>query len=307
MHAAGGVYAPVTETHRWSLAPPWQGRRRPLPFDEDTRAFLWRLRWRQQPPSPRQRWTILLLVLVFHALALLGLRASMRPHGLLPPTVERTAQVIQVDLIEPAAPPAPSPVPPQVLPPLEVRAPSQPAAVSRHVQVKPNPQAMSAHLQDNAEPRVFDERGDVLLPAGAASTPPAPVPGYRVALPQATPGLMEHKSPIEYKPTRFEKDWVPPNENALESAIRKTTVSGKVLKLPGGYSVKCVGIPLMLVGACGIAGPDQLSAPLRVEHKRDNLAPATPLIKPKKKAQPAPAKAASVARPASVASPAGIR
>ena len=304
MRTAGAVSTPVTETHRWGTLPHWR-HRQPYTFDPDVREFLWRLRWRPPPRQPKRTVILVVAVLLLHVAGWVGLRQGMRPS----PVVARaaTASVIEVQLIEPPEV-APSPAPlQQTLPPLTVRSESGTAVAEVRVSRDTAPVVETPEVIEHTEPamataRIYDASGRVMLPAGVSSAPATP--GYRVVLPQATPGLMEHKSPVTYTPTRFEKDWVPADENALEAAVRKTVMEATVLPLPGGHKVKCVISPLTLGFGCGIDGPHQLSAPLEVKHERDNLAPATPLVAGKQSAEPAPAGTTHEAATASSVAPA---
>lgn len=293
MYTVGAAFTPIPTMHRWSSAPRWQARRNSRGLDPDQRAWLHEVRWRRMPVSRRQVAGVVAATLLLHLLAMLGASYTMRVQ---PASVHQQAQqrVIQVELIEKQRAPAPSPPPPQVLPDMQVRAPqaSQPRAVRKLPEVKPpaaaeapNPQATAAEL--------FDSQGKVVLPAAAASTARV-APDYQAGILHSRNKPAQPQSPIKYTPTRFDKDWVPDGENVLQSAVRKTTVVGTVLKLPGGYKVKCGVAILALGGGCGIASPEQLSAPLHVEFKRNNLPSATPLIKP--------APASSSAKPAAPSS-----
>ncbi|HET8897458.1 MAG TPA: hypothetical protein VFN09_01560 [Rhodanobacteraceae bacterium] len=308
MQIPGAALVPAIAAHRLRPLARWQ-HRQAQPFNRRLRALLWQMRWQPSPPQRGRQWTLLVLVAVLHLLGVLALNRLMQP---LPTRRTPTASdFLEVRLLE-APPPAPAEPTVQHAPTLTVRAQARVA----HATARPPARPIARESREPAASaaRLYDGKGEVLLPAGAISTPPAPpTPAYRSAKLVATPGLLDPpKSPIEYKPTRFEKAWVPPNENLWQEAARKTTVVKKVVKLPGGYSVKCGISPLQLAFGCGIAAPEQLAAPLEVQHERDNFASATPLIKPKPKPAVAasaavPAHAASVpapARPASVVAPA---
>ncbi len=294
MYTIGAASTPIPRIHRWSSAPRWQARPQSRGMDAVQRDWLHHVRWRQMPVSRRQVVGVGVASVLLHLLALLGMSHSLRSYPL---AVNSAAQqqVMQVELIERAPSAAPSPPPPQVLPDLQVRAPR--AAAPARTRVKPvvkpppvdeapNPQATAAEL--------FDSKGQVILPAGSVSTA-KPAAEYQAGILNSRNKPAQPQSPIDYKPTRFEKDWAPDGESVLHSAVRKTLLEGTVVTLPGGTRVRCALSPLALAGGCGLAGPEQMSAPLHVEFKRNNLPTATPLIKPSEAASSAkPAKPSSV-------------
>ncbi len=294
MYSVRAASTPIPHIHRWSAAPRWQARAESHGLDPTQRTWLREARSRKVPVARGQIAGIIAATLFLHLLAMLGASYNMRLQPVVAtPRVQQ--RVIRVELIENVPVSAPSPPPPQVLPVMQVRAPQAPQArpIREKSTVKPppvdelpNPRATAAKL--------FDQRGEVILPTGALTTTEVE-PGYQSGILHSRDKPGEPQSPLEYTPTRFEKDWVPDGENALQSAVRKTLVEGTVMKLPGGTRVKCVFSPLALVGACGFAAPEQLSAPLHVEFDRNNLPSATPLVKPAPAASSdEPAKSSSV-------------
>lgn len=295
MQLLGTASTPIPGTHRWSSAPRWRKRPDARGLDPAQRAYLHDVRWRRLPVSRREVGLVLAATLLLHVLAMVGASYNMRVQPVaVQPTYQR--HVIQVELIERSPAAAPSPPPPQVLPDMQVRPPQ--AAVPRikapvaaitppPVKEAANPEAASAEL--------FDDQGKVILPA-AATTTGRSVPDYQAGILHSDARPAQPQSPIQYKSTRFEKDWVPSSENVLQKAVRKTIMEATVVRLPGGTRIKCVVAPLALAGGCFPTGPEQLSAPLHVEFKRNNLPSATPLIKPSEAASRAkPATPASVA------------
>ncbi|MCE5232938.1 MAG: hypothetical protein LLF91_06450 [Xanthomonadaceae bacterium] len=277
---------PATEHHRWQSPPP-RPHAEAAAFDRSGHAMLREMRWRQPPRDGWRLGVALLFALLLHAVLLVALRVGMRPHPL-PPIPERPpVQVIDVRLIEPLPPALPAAVPP-------VEVPSPPRVLARPPRAttpKPPPPRPPNTL-GATPPKLFDAEGRPLAPAAAA----APAPQYQ-ARTFDTPGLMQHDSPVKYAPTRFERDWAPRDESALGEAVRKTTMEKRLIKLPGGYAVKCALVPLALAGGCGIAGPEQLSSFQRPAQDRQNLAPARPLAGPDPQAK-ADAKACADARAA---------
>lgn len=279
-------------------------------MDPAQRAWLHQVRWRREPVSRRRVAALLMASVLLNALGLLALSRGMHPHA---QAVARShpGEAIEVRLHEARAPAAPSPPPPAALPDMTVRAPSRPRTTppppSRPpppaVDEKPNPQAAAAQL--------FDRQGKVILPQGAVAGPASSAPAYQAGILNARSRPAQPQSPVKYQATRFEQAWVPDGENILQSAVRRTLLEGTVMKLPGGYKFKCALSPLALAGGCGIADPEQLSAPLHVEFKRNNLPSATPLIRPSERRQgrvpgaaaSTPAGPASAPRPASTSAP----
>ena len=279
MYTVGAASTPIPRIHRWSSAPRWQARPQARGMDPAQRVWLHDVRWRQMPVSRRQVASVVAASVLLHLLALLGMSHSLRSYPLAMTPVAQQ-QVMQVELIEHAPAAAPSPPPPQVLPNMQVQAPhavapararAKPVVKPPPVDEAPNPQATAAEL--------FDSKGEVILPAGSLSTA-TPASEYQAGILNSRNRPAQPQNPIDYKPTRFEKDWVPDGENPLQAAVRKTLLEGTVVTLPGGTRVKCALSPLALAGGCGLAGPEQMSAPLHVEFKRNNLPSATPLIKP---------------------------
>lgn len=203
--------------------------------------------------------------------------------------------VVQVRLID-TPPPVALPAPPQRVSPAIVTATGisavralPPTSTPKPLPAQPTPEptrVSSAHL--------YDAEGDIILPAGAASTPPAAIPGYRSGVVAGAAKMPTVRNPVPYHATKLDKYWVSDQETALDEVIRKSTVAHNVLTLPGGYHVRCAISPLMLAGGCGIVGQQQLAAPVKAKDRIDNLAPATPLI-PKRTT---PARATSTAQPA---------
>ena len=104
---------------------------------------------------------------------------------------------------------------------------------------------------------------------------------------------MSHRTPnIGYKATRFEQDWAPEGESALDTALRhaveKTTVQ-HTFHLPRGVRIKCVAMPLfpMAMFACG--NGDKPAEPIDPEVYRRLYLPAVPIAP-----VPPPASSASV-------------
>lgn len=275
MHA-NTARTPATEHHRWQSPLP-SAHAEVVTFDRLGHAMLREMGWRQ-PPRERFRFSLaLLLALLLHVAALIGLRLGMRPHPL-PPVPERPVEVIDVRLIEPLPPAPPAEVPPIEVPP----APRIPQRPPRATTPKSPPPQPPTTLSATPPPKLFDAQGQPLVPTQPAT---GPAPEYQARSFDA-PKLMQHDSPVKYKSTRFEQDWAPRDESLLGEAVRKTTMEKRLIKLPGGYAVKCALVPLALAGGCGIAAPEQTSSFKRPGNDRQNLAPAYQLAGPDPKAKP---------------------
>lgn len=251
------------------------------------------------------------------------------------PVAEITEQVVSpvaVDVQQPDATPAiplDLPAAPQVQ--VQTAAPDLPAAPRPEVQaatVAPSAVPLPAIAAPPMElrhtiradipegsapmPTIHSEVGSIVLPdyGGSAISGANPIGGggnldagggdsYASPLGKGgDQGVLVPEAPVGYKSTIFEDAWVPEGESLLEETVRKTLVEGTVATLPDGSTIDCVVSPLALLGACGISNPKQLNEPLKVEHKRDNLAPANPLVPAAPTSVPAP--------PASVPLPAGM-
>jgi hypothetical protein len=212
----------------------------------------------------------LALAVLLHVLFVLVIWQQMRPPTIRTVVHMQLDDVLQVRFITRAPNTAAAPPPPATPVPPKPRTPPRPHE-------PPAKDAMTLQLPTPAPvatPRLYDEHGQPLLPAAAASVP---APGYVQRLPQGDPRIMQHRSPVTYQATRFEKDW-DSNSNAIDSALQKlvdkTTVK-KTIRLPGGVRIHC-GVSLaMLAGGCGGDPPPPPSA--KDGDERLSMAPARPL------------------------------
>jgi hypothetical protein len=239
------------------------------PLDGAARALLRQRRWREPRHERRQHWLALVVAGQLHALFVLVIWQQMRP-----PTIRTTVRtqaddVLQVRFITRAPDTVAAPPPPATPAPPRPRVPPRP-----HEPPAKNAMTLQVPTPAPATPRLYDEHGQPLLPAAAAS---APAPDYVQHLPQGDARIMQHRSPVTYQATRFEKDWNS-NSNAIDSALQKlvdkTTVK-KTIRLPGGVRIHC-GVSLaMLAGGCGGDPPPPPSA--KDGDERLSMAPAKPL------------------------------
>ncbi|GAA0889753.1 hypothetical protein [Rhodanobacter soli] len=212
----------------------------------------------------------LALAVLLHVLFVLVIWQQMRPPTIRTVVHMQLDDVLQVRFITRAPNTAAAPPPPATPVPPKPRTPPRPHE-------PPAKDAMTLQLPTPAPvatPRLYDEHGQPLLPAAAASVP---APGYVQRLPQGDPRIMQHRSPVTYQATRFEKDW-DSNSNAIDSALQKlvdkTTVK-KTIRLPGGVRIHC-GVSLaMLAGGCGGEPPPPPSA--KGGDARLSMAPTKPL------------------------------
>jgi hypothetical protein len=204
----------------------------------------------QPPPDRRGLWLLLTLVLLAHVvLVWIGWRI-LRPARV----QYDTRDVISVSLIEPSSGlPAP---PPMLAPPPPL--PGQPpAAPPRRLHyVPPAKGAMQAQMEGVKGPplQLYQSNGQVRLPPANANA--APVPAYGAPAIKGSQ-IYSGKSPVPYKPTRFNQDWAPDHETlgaktigrAVDKAVEKTTVK-KTVHLPGGIKLHCALSPLALFAGC---------------------------------------------------------
>jgi hypothetical protein len=225
-------------------------------------------RWHEPARERRQHWLALLLALLLHGVFVLVVWQQMRPRMIAPTTRAPAQEALQIRFISSAPARATLPVPALQAPP-RPRAPLAPREPARK-------NAMSLQLPAPPPPdttRLFDENGQPLLPAPASSTP---VPDYVQHLPQGDPRIMQHRSPVTYQATRFEKDWGKGNavDSALQKLVDKTTVK-KTIRLPRGVRIHCAISLAMLAGGCGGDPPAKPSA--KDGDVRLNMAPARSL------------------------------
>lgn len=254
------------------------------------------VRFTQRTPVPRDRrtlWMLLVLVLLAHmVLVWLAWR-------ILRPSPHRTGEhdVIAVMLIEP--PPNVPPPPPLLAPPPlpGQRRTAMPRPVHHETPAKG---AMQAQMEGVKAPplQLYESNGQIQIPPSASTA--APVPVYRAAEIKGSQ-IYSGKSPIPYKPTRFNQDWAPDKESlgqktigrAIDKVIEKTTVK-KTVHLPGGIKLHCALSPLALFAGC--KGDDPQPPPKNDNDIRLSMPPAETLTGKKVKV---PASASSVPPPPS--------
>ncbi|MET0617079.1 MAG: hypothetical protein ABWZ54_04875 [Luteibacter sp.] len=293
MQYPGKAPPPFVDTHRLD---PEDGSRAfgPTPLDADTLAVLRALR-RRPPPRNRVRFTLALAAaLVLHIVLVVVVRYEMEPRVQVAFFVPRERpDALEVRFIEPAPPPpavqAPPP-PPVSEPPPKVRSPEatrpEPPAKKKPDEPAAAENAPAAPATEPAQrPNLFGADGSVAVPdagpprAGSDYTPPRPTDNT---------GIMSHKTTVTVTQTRFEKDWAPRDENALNKGLRRaieTTTVKKTVDLGHGVRVNCSTVFFVLPVGCG--GEDPSKAAKKDGDVRLNMAPANPLVKDTPGAPPA--------------------
>ncbi|WP_458069832.1 hypothetical protein [Rhodanobacter sp. BL-MT-08] len=111
------------------------------------------------------------------------------------------------------------------------------------------------------------------------------VGSYVQVLPHGDTTIMDHRAPnIGYKPTRFDKDWTPPGESSVDTALRhavEKTTATHTFHLPRGVRIKCALSPLLPMALLNCGNGDPPPAPVADKvYDRMHLAPANPLVPP---------------------------
>ena len=230
-----------------------------VPLDDDTRALLRRLRRRPAPRPTAQRRLAAGLVAVLHVFFAVVLWHAMQPRPIAPPKYRddaADATVLQVRFIPRGAEAAPVPPPPRVSPPPATRQPVGRRVAASGVPRRPFAAAVPASAPPRP-PALFDRDGVARLPAASSSTSAA-VPDYIQRKPAGDMQVMQHTTPLPYRPTRFEKYFPPPGENAAQAGLRKLVgalqgkgPSSKTVNLPRGVHLECrtlLGVPTPFCG-----------------------------------------------------------
>ncbi len=253
---------------------PWLSQDQPdgglAPLDGPTLARLRQRRWREPQHDRRQRWLAIVVAVPLHLLFVVAIWYGMRPRPT-PAVATRTDEVLRIRFI------TRSPIPMVETPPMQDLPPPPKPRVRPRLPEPVAKEAMTLQLptpKPATAARLYDEHGQPLLPAAAAS---APVPGYVQNQPQGDARIMQHTDPIKYKATRFEKYFPPPDETAGGAAVRHVVdavLKSKDVNLPGGVHLKCMTV-------LGIPTPNCINPPAPPSAKdgdeRLSMAPARPL------------------------------
>ncbi len=263
----------------------------PRLFDREGHALLRALRERRRP-DPRLRWISLALVLLLHVLLGWWLWVASRPYPISAPRAPGAALIVRlISATRPLPPPPPITLPPPLTAPLPAaHAPPRPAppAARRAPPAVPVPSSTPAGTL-----RLYSPGGTLVLPR---STVRQPIAAFVARPPSANVDLNPRVVIAPPRHTVFSNAWVPKDENLLQKYVRKTMQEITVpVRLPGNTRIKCVILPFPPGGACGIAGPRQLShftAPANASTIQ--MLPATPLVPAAPASRGGPAPASSV-------------
>lgn len=243
-------------------------------WDAATVARLRRARWRE--PSRERRWpTVALLVsIVLHGLFVLAVydhvRASRAPDS----AGTDTRDVLQVRFFTDSTPRLVKPPAPLSLPPRTIRPPAKKVLATKGALTLRLPTAAKT---PGAMAHIYDKDGLPILPAATASV--TTVPDYVQRMPQGNMQIMQHKSSIAYKPTRFDGAWkdpLDPIDSALQTVVDKTKMK-KTFNLPKGIRLHC-SIGIIPPGG-GCRGDPPAAPSAKDGDERLSMAPAQPIAK----------------------------
>lgn len=257
-----------------------------MPLDGETRELLRRMHWRKPARDPRRWWTALTLTLLLHALLLALIVHELAPRPWHAASAAASDDVLQVRFItnsSAAAPPA-VPAPPALAKPVVRSVPPKPrpAAPPRAVRTPVEPHAMTVSIPTTQPPpRLYTANGQIRLPAGAGSAPPAPAPAYVAHLPQGDTAILHNNAGDQYqaRDNRFSQYFPPPGESSVDTAVRKVlekTTETATIHLPKGVRFHCSTVLFILPAGCG--GDPPSPPPSTDGDERLSMA-ATPLTK----------------------------
>lgn len=141
------------------------------------------------------------------------------------------------------------------------------------------PPALSRAVPTAAAAPAIPSNGE---PGGSSTNPPAPPGGAASFTPPGlagSQGVMDHRSAVTYKRTRFEDAWAPRDESTVAGGLRHlrdaTTATGTV-DLGHGVRMHCaIGL---LAGGCGFGDPPS-KAVAKDGDARLSLPPSSPLAR----------------------------
>jgi hypothetical protein len=212
---------------------------------------------RETGPVDRRRVAAVLLLLgLLHVIGALLVDAAMRLRPALARLLDAPGVAVRlIDPVQslPANPPAPA---------IAARQPdraAEAAGVGSSVDPRgPAPEPVVIDMPGAQAPtgsldtaRLFDPDGSPRLSPAVidAAGPAVATPDFA---PPKTPGLAPLRSPLPYKPTRFEAYWVPVDETLGDEWMRRLTME-KEFKTPWGTRWRCTTV--LLFGACSDVPP----------------------------------------------------
>ena len=207
-----------------------------------------RLRRVPMPPLRPLRILALVIVLLVHALLILGLRVAMRKPEF------ATVIPVQVRLIQEYAEPTlpqPAPLPPRVQTSLS---PPAPPRVFRPPAQFATPAAPPAAVEPPPL-HIYNPDGSIDLPRDV--TPPKDGMSATFQTPPPAPEamqIMRHQRPLKVRPNHFAGNWRPPGSGSvLKDFVADHLTFKQEFVLPWGTHVECEEVFLLLAagGGCG--------------------------------------------------------
>ena len=229
-------------------------------------------RWRE--PLSERRWpgVALLVSVVLHGLFVLAVYDQWHSSRATDSTDVDAGEVLQLRFFTEGTPRLTKPQAALPLPPQTIRL--------RAKQMTASKGALTVHLSSHGTTPVstahlYDQDGLPILPAPAASV--TAVPDYVQRMPQGDTQIMQHKSSIAYKATRFDGAWkqtMDPIDSALQTLVDKTKVK-KTFNLPKGIRLHC-SIGIIPPGG-GCRGDPPAAPSAKDGDERLSMAPARPI------------------------------
>lgn len=217
-----------------------------------------RLRRVPMPPLRPLRILALVIVLLVHALLILGLRVAMRKPEF------ATVIPVQVRLIQEYAEPTlpqPAPLPPRVQTSLS---PPAPPRVFRPPAQFATPAAPPAAVEPPPL-HIYNPDGSIDLPRDV--TPPKDGMSATFQTPPPAPEamqIMRHQRPLKVRPNHFAGNWRPPGSGSvLKDFVADHLTFKQEFVLPWGTHVECEEVFLLLAagGGCGWYTPYRYYVP----------------------------------------------
>jgi len=198
---------------------------------------------RRAPKPPRiVRIGALVLLLLVHAVLLIGLRDAMRPKF----TPDESAiEVLLIDALQPEPPPpVPESAPRRVMPQANM-----PKPMASQIDAAPTPSPEPEPDPSAPNYRVFNTDGSLIIPPDTANQTGNPALQASF-IPQSTASspIMRHRRPLKVRPNHFAQNWrAAPDETLLGAFVREHLTADTQFMTPWGTLVKC-GVVVFLGG-----------------------------------------------------------
>jgi hypothetical protein len=182
-----------------------------------------------------------LVALALHLLLVVSLRVVLQRPLRAPPA----ADVLRVDLVEPA--PAEAPVSP---PPPLASVPAPRAPIAQRPQPHAEPEPLSNEPEPRAQPRLFNPDGSVALPSDIDEQleRSRPRPDFIARRIEPSPLLMARR-PLKVRPNHFAASWSGTDGQPLSQSIWQPLTFVTEFKAPWGGRYACGWILIFV--ACG--------------------------------------------------------